>query len=103
MSHVYINVDSEFSTARGDMVFHVKYVIPICIGLIVFGNHYARDVVGALEKQIEGDLHLSTQEYANLNSFFFIPNMVAPFVAGLATQKMRPSLCLIIACTVAGS
>lgn len=73
----------------------LKWMIPICIGSIIFGNHYARDTVGALEKQIEMEFGLTTPDYATLNSLFFVPNMITPFIAGVVTKKLKPSLCLI--------
>jgi MFS family permease len=75
---------------------YLRWVIASFIGLIIFGNHYVRDTVGALEKQIENDLNISSKQYALLNSLYFIPNIVTPIIGGIFAQRIGPSLCLII-------
>lgn len=52
----------------------------------MFGNHYARDAVGALEIQIESDLLISSDQYATINSIYFFPSIVAPLLAGVFTN-----------------
>lgn len=58
-----------------------RWLIPIWIGLIMFANHYPRDVVGALEKQLEARL-VTPAEYAFMNSLYFLPNIITPLIAG---------------------
>lgn len=59
----------------------LRWYIPGCVCTIFFINHYARDTVGALERQIEEDLHLSASDYSLLNSLFFVPNTIVPLLA----------------------
>ena len=33
-----------------------KWMIAFCVSVVVLSNHYARDTIGALEKQMENDL-----------------------------------------------
>ena len=61
----------------------VKYSIPISICVIVFVNHYSRDTLGALEKQLEADLNISVTTYSSLNSLYFLPNIIIPLFTGL--------------------
>lgn len=65
-----------------------RWSLPILVGFILFGNHYARDCLGALEKQLETDIGLTPQEYSNLNSFYFFPNMITPLFAGMLVEKL---------------
>lgn len=57
------------------------------ICLIIFGNHYARDSVGALEKQLEHGMHMSASGYATMNTLYFAPNIFMPLLASLATDS----------------
>ena len=61
----------------------LRWYIPVFICIILFINHYTRDTVGALERQIEEDLHISISEYSMLNSLFFVPNTIIPMFATL--------------------
>ncbi len=56
--------------------------LAVFMGLIMFSNHYVRDSVGALEKQLEEKI-LSPHQYALLNLFYFFPNMITPLIAGM--------------------
>jgi len=77
---------------------YFRLLIPALICAVVFFNHYCRDTVGALEKQIESDLHLSTDNYSTLNSLFFLPNVIAPlFVSYLCQLIGKPSHVYVIA------
>ena len=72
-----------------------RWFIAGLIGLIVFANHYCRDSVGALEIQLENDSGLSSEQYATLNSLFFLPNIFAPLFAGILAQRYGASNTLI--------
>ena len=63
-----------------------RWLLVLFTGLIMFGNHYARDAVGALEIQIESDLLISSDQYATINSIYFFPSIVAPLLAGVFTN-----------------
>lgn len=52
-----------------------------------FGNHYARDSLGALELQMETDLGITSEQFATINSIYFIPSIFAPVLAGIFTGK----------------
>ncbi len=59
-------------------------------------NHYTRDTVGALEKQMEVDLGLSPAQYSTLNSLYFMPNIIAPLFIGILSEKSgRPATFLL--------
>jgi len=58
-----------------------RWLIPTSIGLILFTNHYTRDCVGALEKQLEFSTILPEQ-YALMNGFYFAPNIISPLLLG---------------------
>jgi hypothetical protein len=65
----------------------IMSVAMIC--LIIFGNHYARDSVGALEKQLESGMGISTEGYATMNTLYFAPNIFMPLLASLATENSK--------------
>lgn len=77
-------------------------MLPLMAGLICFGNHYIRDSVGALEKQLEQDMHITTEDYALLNSLFFIPNIFTPVIAGILCKYLGgPAKSILISVTIA--
>jgi hypothetical protein len=55
--------------------------------VVMLDNHYTRDMVGALEKQMESDLGLSTAQYSTLNSLYFMPNVIIPLFTGYLCEK----------------
>lgn len=57
--------------------------IPVCTIFVMLENHYIRDTVGALEKQMETDLAMTPEEYSTLNSLYFMPNIIAPLFIGV--------------------
>ena len=65
-----------------------KWCIPMLVGLIMFGNHYTRDSVGALEKQLEHNLKMSSNSYLDLNAIYFFPNILTPLLAGLVIDRL---------------
>ena len=54
----------------------------------MFGNHYVRDSLGALEKQLESDTIVSVNYYMILNILYFLPNIITPLVVGLLMEKL---------------
>ena len=73
--------------------------------LVLFFNHWARDSVGALETKIEADvpaggLGLTVAQYNRLTSAYFLPNVVAPLVAGVAAQRIGASNMLVVCLAV---
>lgn len=54
----------------------------------MLGNHYARDAVGALEIQIETDSVVSADQYATINSLYFLPSIIAPLLAGVFSNYL---------------
>eukprot|EP01039_Chlorochromonas_danica_P001838 gene1838-2011_t len=65
-----------------------RYFIAVFVALIIFGNHYTRDCPGALEKQIESELHFSARDYSLLNTVYFFPNMMTPLLAGMFIKEL---------------
>jgi MFS family permease len=81
-----------------------RWVTAIVVGLIIFANHYTRDVVGTLEKQLEAGFPMSMGTYALLNSMYFGPNIVSPLVAGILIKLFgRPHRFLFLVCLVAAT
>lgn len=76
-----------------DWKYQVSWVLlPMTVCVIIFGNHYARDAVGALEKQLEdpsSGLRISAIDYATMNTLYFSPNTIMPLVAGMMSTD-RP-------------
>ena len=67
------------------------------------GNHYARDAVGALENQIETDLSITSQEYATINSVYFIPSIFSPILAGIFTNSIGGAETLMLYSVICSS
>lgn len=65
--------------------FSSRWAIVFLAGLTMCGSHYARDAVGALERQMETDLHITSDQYKMINSVYFIPSIFAPILAGIFT------------------
>mmetsp|Transcript_12175 Transcript_12175/g.27169 ORF Transcript_12175/g.27169 Transcript_12175/m.27169 type:complete len:183 (-) Transcript_12175:88-636(-) len=77
--------------------------MPAATIFVMFMNHYLRDTVGALEKQMETDLGLKPSQYDMLNSLFFMPNIIAPlFTGSLCDTFGRPSRFLLF-CALLGA
>ena len=80
----------------------LKFLIPSLVGFIIFANHYCRDTVGTLEKQLEQESNLTVKDYSTFNSIYFIPNIIAPLFIGYLIQKLKgPSKLLILCVTIA--
>jgi nitrate/nitrite transporter NarK len=69
----------------------LRWALPVLVGLVIFGNHYTRDTFGALEKQLEATMDLSSREYALSNALYFFPNMITPLIAGMAAKRVGAS------------
>lgn len=78
-----------------------RWILAGCVCWVLFVNHYARDVTGALEREIENDVDISVAQYQTLNSAYFAPNLVAPFVSGLIAQWIGAPRMLVISAAVA--
>ena len=82
-------------------IIDFRWAIACLSGCIIFGNHYARDCVGALEKQMESDGIVTPDQYAALNSLYFFPNIITPLLAGVIAQRIGPSRALLISVCIA--
>ena len=81
-----------------------KWWVPCGIALVIFTNHYTRDAVGALEKQLEADVPLTVVQYALLNTIYFTPNIISPFFAGMIIQPLGgPAKCFVYFTAIAGT
>lgn len=80
-----------------------RWIIPLSIGMLLFANHFVRDSVGSLEKQLE-DGFVTPSQYATINSLYFIPNMITPFLAGAIIEGQsdvsNPYLISLIVATI---
>ena len=62
----------------------IAWLLPLFSSLIIFGNHYARDSVGAVQLQMEADItNFSADQYSMMNALFFVPSTIAPLIAGM--------------------
>ena len=69
------------------MGIQLRWVLAGCVACMIFGNHYSRDSVGALEKQMETDLDLTPMEYSSFQTVYFLPNVIMPLVGGAISHK----------------
>ena len=62
-----------------------RYLLVACVCYGLFSNHWARDSLGALEAPLESDApySMSVRAYNALTSIYFLPNLVAPVLAGV--------------------
>lgn len=75
-----------------------RFVIPFLTSLLIFVNHYCRDSVGALEKQMENEVGMTEAQYASLNSLYFLPNIITPLLVGTAAHSLGGApKCLVYA------
>eukprot|EP00933_Yihiella_yeosuensis_P042716 TRINITY_DN37381_c0_g1_i1.p1 TRINITY_DN37381_c0_g1~~TRINITY_DN37381_c0_g1_i1.p1 ORF type:complete len:423 (-),score=57.76 TRINITY_DN37381_c0_g1_i1:26-1294(-) len=79
-----------------------RWLFPLATCWLLFINHYARDLPGALEKEIEDGFGVSKAEYGTLNSAYFVPNLVLPLLAGGLSHHIGPlrtvSLVIAVSC-----
>ena len=67
----------------------IPWLLILFTSLIIFGNHYARDSVGALQLQMENDIAtFSSEKYATMNSLFFVPSIFAPLLGGIFSERL---------------
>lgn len=76
------------------------WFIPFAISSVIFTNHYNRDAVGALEKQLESDIPISVVQYALLNTIYFTPNIISPLCAGLVIKPLGGTAKVFVIFTV---
>lgn len=67
--------------------FVIKWSVPLLIAVQLSTNHYVRDAVGALERQLEDEL-ITPHDYSLLNAFYFFPNIITPLLAGIFVEKI---------------
>ena len=84
------------------ILVYARWGVALCIGCVIFANHYSRDTLGALEKQIEEDMKISSTQYAHLNAVYFFPNIFLPLISGILSKKLGASACFLYACFIAG-
>jgi MFS family permease len=102
MCDVAVAISPDAAPVAGSTWMSGRWTILVVVGFIIFSNHYTRDVVGTLEKQIESDFPMSTSTYALINSMYFGPNIVSPLFAGIAIKFFgQPWKCLFVVCLLA--
>jgi MFS family permease len=75
-----------------------RWVIPFLTSSLIFVNHYCRDSVGALEKQLESEVGITPAQYGHLNALYFLPNVITPLLVGTAANKLGGApTCLVLA------
>ena len=79
-----------------------RWIIPFLTSSLIFVNHYCRDSVGALEKQLESEVGITSSQYGTLNSLYFLPNIITPLLVGTAANKLGGApACLVLGVVVA--
>ena len=76
--------------------------IATCTGFVIFVNHYARDVPGALEKQLEDSL-ITSKVYSTMNALYFLPNIFAPMTVGYLIEVLGSPERLLLFSMIIGS
>ena len=75
-----------------------RWIIPFLTSSLIFVNHYCRDSVGALEKQLESEVGITASQYGTLNALYFLPNIITPLLVGTAADKLGGApTCLVLA------
>mmetsp|Transcript_11929 Transcript_11929/g.21765 ORF Transcript_11929/g.21765 Transcript_11929/m.21765 type:complete len:569 (+) Transcript_11929:52-1758(+) len=64
---------------RGWMI----WCLPFFSALIVFGNHYSRDLNGALQNEMQSDVPMSAFDFDSLNALYYAPNVITPLLMGV--------------------
>ena len=67
-------------------VFRYSCLILIC--LLPFGSYFCYVLPGALEKEIEQDLRISTTQFTVFTSLYSWPNVVLCFVGGYLIDRL---------------
>ncbi len=65
----------------------LKWWLCFLVAAVLFSNHFTRDSVGALEKQIEDSKILTVLEYDRMQTTYFLPNIFTPLAAGMFIDK----------------
>lgn len=79
-----------------------RWTIPMLTSSLIFVNHYTRDSIGALSAQLETDVGITANQYATLNTLYFLPNVITPLLVGSAVAKLGGGpLCLLYAVIIA--
>ena len=79
-------------------------LVPYLVGFLILSNHYCRDTIGTLQKQLMADIPMESHQYALLNTFYFLPNIFLPLIAGVFLKKEFVTVqqlmvaCLSVAC-----
>lgn len=70
------------------MYSYFTYLFPVAVCMVIFTNHYTRDSVGALERQLETEnlLQFNNKLYSQLNSVYFAPNIITPLLGSMITN-----------------
>eukprot|EP00959_Pyramimonas_sp_CCMP1952_P240011 5015765-Pyramimonas_sp.AAC.1 len=78
------------------MGIRLRWWLAACVAFMIFGNHFSRDSVGALEKQMESDLELTPIEYGSFQTVYFLPNVIMPLVGGAISHKIGAARTLLV-------
>jgi hypothetical protein len=84
---LWIAFRTSMSMGSSNLFFVVKWSVPLLVALQLATNHYVRDAVGALERQLEEEL-ITPHDYSLLNAFYFFPNIITPMLAGIFVEKI---------------
>eukprot|EP00755_Sulcionema_specki_P029282 Sspe_Gene.91835::Locus_63470_Transcript_1_1_Confidence_1.000_Length_1426::g.91835::m.91835 len=80
----------------------VRWVVAVGCAGVMLCNHWARDVPGALERQLEDGVGLSVMQYDWLNTAYFAMSVVMPLVAGWGAMRWGATACWLSLLTVGG-
>eukprot|EP00966_Prymnesium_polylepis_P031334 728774-Prymnesium_polylepis.1 len=71
--------------------------------VIDLSNHYSRDVLGSLQRELEVAFRLSATQYHALTSVYFLASIPAPLVAGFAASAYGAARVQLAAVALAGA
>ena len=77
--------------------------VPLFVAFFVFANHYARDTIAGLAKQLIDLNIVSANTYSALNSLFFLPNIISSLIISAFVSKIGIGKCIITALVIAAT
>ena len=84
----------------GPKQHNLRWVVAWFIACVLLGNHFARDAPGSVERYLTAEpalekeahkarVHMSPAQFSATTSAFFVPAIVCPLAAAVATKHVR--------------
>ena len=94
---------AEFAEKEGGRSRQMLNAVPLFVAFFVFANHYARDTIAGLAKQLIDLNIVSANTYSALNSLFFLPNIISSLIISAFVSKIGIGKCIITALVIAAT